>query len=396
MPRLSALIVNYDSGRFAAACAESLRAEWIRGGRALDELELVVVDNASPSDQGASLARLEALGARVLRAAQNGGYARAIAAAFASARGEVIAVLNPDVFFPRGSLAPLLEQVVRDGVGAVGPSTFVDPGCTLALPPNVMPTPEGETRAALARTLPAAAQARAAARARAALAAWTASEPRDVELLSGACLFLRRDVVDRLGVLLDERYPLYYEDTDLCLRLGAAGLRLVHEPRSRVVHHWARSTGVGADFERRAAARWRTSRAAFFERWHGTLAARFVRALDDLAAAWPLEHCASIPGALEPLGVRDDELEVGLSREADFVLELAVEAGLGLAAGLLGSGRVARIEPAAFEWLFAGRYFVRALDRASGEPLGAWTFDKHASARGEPLSVDSATARAGA
>ncbi|HVS18849.1 MAG TPA: hypothetical protein VMT18_09645, partial [Planctomycetota bacterium] len=82
--RLSALIANYHSGAHALAAARSLRAEWARLGRARDELELVVCDDASAGDEGAWLARIELEGARVLCRTERGGYAAAIESALAS------------------------------------------------------------------------------------------------------------------------------------------------------------------------------------------------------------------------------------------------------------------------------------------------------------------------
>jgi hypothetical protein len=200
-------------------------------------------------------------------------------------------------------------------------------------------------------------------------------------------LFVRRGVVAELGSLLDPRYPLYYEDTDLCLRLRARGMRLVREPASRVVHHWARSTGVGERFDQRALERWRVSRSEFFRAHCGAFGAEFVAALDRLAQRWSREAGALELHDFEHLGARDRELVVDLPRETPFVLEIALAPSFSFAAGVLGHGPVARLEPAAHEWLFAGRYFARALDFASGALLGAWSFDKRTEARATPLGA---------
>ena len=59
--RLTALIVNYNSGAYAEACAASLVADWLHAGYAREDLELVVVDNASPAPQEEHLVRFSAL-----------------------------------------------------------------------------------------------------------------------------------------------------------------------------------------------------------------------------------------------------------------------------------------------------------------------------------------------
>jgi GT2 family glycosyltransferase len=60
-------------------------------------------------------------------------------------------------------------------------------------------------------------------------------EPLDVECLSGACLLVRRTVFEALGGL-DERFFIYYEDTDLAVRARAAGHAVRLVPAARAVH----------------------------------------------------------------------------------------------------------------------------------------------------------------
>jgi hypothetical protein len=65
--------------------------------------------------------------------------------------------------------------------------------------------------------------------------------PRDVDYVTGACLLLRADALRTVG-LLPEDYFLYFEETDYCQQLLAAGWRLVVDTRARAVHH-KRSSG---------------------------------------------------------------------------------------------------------------------------------------------------------
>jgi GT2 family glycosyltransferase len=59
--------------------------------------------------------------------------------------------------------------------------------------------------------------------------------PHAVEWASGACLAVRRSVLERLGGL-DERFFLYSEDVDLCFRIGQTGHEVRFEPRAAAVH----------------------------------------------------------------------------------------------------------------------------------------------------------------
>ncbi len=78
--------------------------------------------------------------------------------------------------------------------------------------------------------------------------------------VTGACMYVKRAVIDAVG-LLDERYPMAYEDVDWCLRAWEAGFRVIYFPPATLDHleSVTRGTRVG---ERELA-----SQTAFWERW---------------------------------------------------------------------------------------------------------------------------------
>jgi GT2 family glycosyltransferase len=57
----------------------------------------------------------------------------------------------------------------------------------------------------------------------------------DVDFVSGCALLCKRSVLERVG-LLDERFFMYYEETEWCVRIARAGFRIVHVPTARVTH----------------------------------------------------------------------------------------------------------------------------------------------------------------
>ncbi|MBI1382795.1 MAG: glycosyltransferase [Planctomycetaceae bacterium] len=142
--RLSAMVVNYNTGAFAEVAIASLRVEWRREGRHMDDLEIVLVDNNSPQDQSEFLERIEASGVTVLRSKDNLGYAGGMNLAFEHTCGEptdIVALLNPDLYFLPGSIAALMDYVAENpDVGAADPRTYFDPGKRLQLPRNLLPT----------------------------------------------------------------------------------------------------------------------------------------------------------------------------------------------------------------------------------------------------------------
>ena len=88
--------------------------------------------------------------------------------------------------------------------------------------------------------------------------------------VTGACMYVKREVIDRVG-LLDERYPMAYEDVDWCLRTWQAGFRVMYFPAASLYHH--ESVTRGKDVGDRE----RTSQRVFWEQWGDFFDARDVR-----------------------------------------------------------------------------------------------------------------------
>ena len=65
----------------------------------------------------------------------------------------------------------------------------------------------------------------------------------EVEAISGSFMVVRRQVVEEVG-LLDEEFFLYFEDIDLCMRIGQEGWRLTVVPESRIFHAGGASTSA--------------------------------------------------------------------------------------------------------------------------------------------------------
>jgi GT2 family glycosyltransferase len=91
--------------------------------------------------------------------------------------------------------------------------------------------------------------------------------------VTGACMYVKREVINRIG-LLDECYPMAYEDVDWCLRAWTAGFQVLYFPAASLIHHESatRGTDVGE--------RERSSQRIFWDRWGDFFDARDVRAED--------------------------------------------------------------------------------------------------------------------
>jgi GT2 family glycosyltransferase len=67
-------------------------------------------------------------------------------------------------------------------------------------------------------------------------------QPFRVDFITGCGMLVRRSVLEGVG-LFDERFFMYYEDSDYCLRAYRAGVRVLVEPRSAMYHKVAQSSG---------------------------------------------------------------------------------------------------------------------------------------------------------
>jgi GT2 family glycosyltransferase len=233
---LSAVIVNYRSGALAADCAAGLRRECLAAGV---PLEVVVVDNSADAQERALLGTID--GVRYLPLETNAGYAGGIDRGVEAASGDVLLLANPDLRFLPGFLPPLLGALDRQDAGAAGPRFTWDEEGRWLLPPLWLPTPGNELAKILARSRLRIRGPLLRAWHALALPQWEATETACVPGLVGALFVVRRPVWDRVGPL-DERFPLFFEDTDWFVRLSREGLGALLVPASRVIHLGGQST----------------------------------------------------------------------------------------------------------------------------------------------------------
>jgi GT2 family glycosyltransferase len=378
---LSVLFVTYNSWRLCADAIDSLLAGPPRradGGPM--PFEVVVVDNASPQRDPAGEARLEArltqCNGRLVRSPVNGGYAAGMNLAARHATGARWLICNPDVLFQPECIDRLLRAQEREPrIGAVAPEGYWDRDCEIRLPPNILPTLGDLLRFTLAGLGAGFGRAYSTRRTRRALPVWAAGRDVELEMLSGCCFLIARDVVARIGGLFDERFPLYFEDTDLSMRLRRAGLRLVQVDGARIVHLYNKS---GATDHALAMERYWISRDRWYRKWWGRrggwLHAWSRRALRGRRAAaraavgpWPW---------VRDFGTSRERVRIDLPEPcARFLVEIALDPNFYLAAAAFGGGASWSPGDAAWEGFAPGvPFFFHVCDLSRGRPrsLGVW------------------------
>lgn len=227
----AAVVVNYESGALLRECVESLLADSSAG-----DAEVVVVDNGS-QDGSVDGLREAFPDIAVVTPGRNVGYSGAANRGIAATRAPVVAVFNCDVVVRAGSAAALGTRFVREpDLGALGPAIRDTGGQRYPSARSFPRSVDAVGHALLGRVMPANRFTRRYRQLDA-----DPSAPRDVDWVSGAAIWLRRDALDAIGGW-DEQFFMYAEDADLCWRLRGARWRIAYEPGGEVVHIHGAST----------------------------------------------------------------------------------------------------------------------------------------------------------
>lgn len=221
--RVTAVVVNFNSGNHLLACVQSLRAEGVTDVR--------VADNGS-SDRSLEALSGVAPPVTVIRTGANFGYGGGVNRGAAGARtGDLLLVCNADVVIGEGAVERMVRALDRfPDLGIVGPSIENVDG---TLYPSARTFPDlvvALGHAALGLLLP---NNRFTRRYR--MLDWDHASASDVDWVSGACFVIRRRLFEGLGGF-DESYFMYLEDVDLCWRVWRSGWRVRFEPAATVMH----------------------------------------------------------------------------------------------------------------------------------------------------------------
>ncbi|MCC7321184.1 MAG: glycosyltransferase family 2 protein [Rubellimicrobium sp.] len=261
--RVLTVILNWRTAEMTlrALDAAVLAMEGIAGG-------ITVVDNDSGDGSferiAAGVAARGLSRVRVLQSGRNGGFGagnnHAIRAGLPEGRPDFVYILNSDAFPAPGAIRALLDHLLAHPEAGFAGSRIHGPDGEAHLTTFRFPSPAGEFEGAarigpISRLL----------RGRAVPLPVPQANAR-VDWLAGASLMMRMDSLDRIG-LFDEGFFLYYEETDLCLRLARAGqeVHFVHD--SDVMHLGSVSTGMKT--WARVPGYWFDSRWRYFTKNHG-------------------------------------------------------------------------------------------------------------------------------
>jgi len=220
-PLVSIILVSYNDADVLPACLQSLQAF-----SQTVSYEIIVVDNASPDGSTDGLAQ-QFPGIKILSQPTNLGFGAGNNAGSKVAKGEFLLLLNPDTCLTEEILPHLLEIMADPTVGIVGPKLLnLDGSLQLSTSPAI--SIWGEYRAQK-RLLDMQIPARQGAIAQ----EFTTVHP--VDIVVGAAFLIRRQLFEQLGGF-DQRFFMYFEESDLCQRAKNAGWQVMYTPKVSLIH----------------------------------------------------------------------------------------------------------------------------------------------------------------
>lgn len=246
-PEVSIILPVHNNWLLTAECLRSLATD-----ASAVRYEVIAVDDASSDETRELLPMVSGVG--VVRLDDNVGFVGAVNAGLAAAKGRFIVLLNNDTVVTPGWLEALVETAeADDNVGVVGAKLVYPDGRLQEAGSIIWSDGSGYNYGKGADP----------------------DDPsfnfvRDVDYCSGACLLVRREILDALGGL-DRRFaPAYYEDTDLAFAARKLGYRVVYQPEAKICHVEGASHGTD---ESSGIKRYQEiNRTAFCLKWQAELA----------------------------------------------------------------------------------------------------------------------------
>lgn len=334
MSRRSLIVVNYRTS--------SLALEAIRSARAAssEPLQVVGVDNSEDPAEGETLR--EACDVLIVPP-RNVGYAAAINLARRACDGELLIVSNPDVVFGAGAI----DRLEYADAPIAGPALYWDSAFEWILPPSDLYTTAERLDAALASRSRGWARARDRRRFRRRVDFWSLTAPAHVEAISGAVMAIRAAHFDAF----DERFFLYFEETDFLRRHGGAW----YVPAAKCRHVYNQSAAGSAEASRH----YSESERKYLEKWSGPFVTKLIKTLEHGSHAAALES---------------GDRTVALPPHSSVVVEASPLVTFDTAAGYFPAGAdVVDVPADVWAAYRSDTLYLRVVERASGEVLARFS-----------------------
>ena len=225
----STIIVSYNTFDLTRAAIESAL-------KSTDTIshEVIVVDNNSPDHSAQRLSEAfpsrEFPNVQIVASPDNLGFSKANNEGAKRSQGEVLFFLNPDTLVHEQAITRIYQFIVdHPEAGAVGPRVYNENGTHQESTDSFL-----TLRRLLSLYIPSLSKI-------ATNAATAPSKTRQVDIVKGCALAIRRDILDRVGGW-DESYFMYSEERELCFALQKAGYTNFYLGQASIVHYGGASS----------------------------------------------------------------------------------------------------------------------------------------------------------
>ena len=233
--KLSIVIPTYNAHEWIEQCLDSIRLH-----HPACDYEVVVVDDKS-TDDTLAIVREKFPDVRLFANEKNVGFGKTVNVGLRETRSQYVLVLNNDTWMHEGALDALVNFLdTHADTGIVGPKVLNGNGAIQQQCRRRIPTPMAALLyfTGIAKMFP--------KNPKVAGYLMTAADENattEVDSVSGACLMVRRDVLDKIQGF-DPDYFLYGEDMDFCWRTKLAGWKVIYFPGA-IITHFGGQGGTG-------------------------------------------------------------------------------------------------------------------------------------------------------
>ena len=227
MAKVAVIILNYQLKNDTLEAVYSVLQSDFTG------IEIIVVDNNSEDGIEEEIKKIR--GVKFIQIGSNLGYTGGnnLGIRYAINVGsDYIFILNPDTVVKKDTIRYLLSASENENAGVVGPKILFNDKKTIWYAGgeidknNVLGAHRGLDQVDIGQY----------------------DNPSEVSFVTGAAFFAKRQLFERAG-FFDERYFLYMEDADLCLRAKKLGMKIFYQPKAVVFHKNAKATGLGSPLQ---------------------------------------------------------------------------------------------------------------------------------------------------
>jgi hypothetical protein len=220
------VIVNWNTEKCLRDCLASLFSQ-----TSSVDSEVIVIDNAS-TDGSIGMIRSEFPTVVLIRNSENRGFAAANNQGMAIAKGRYVLLLNSDTIVLGNAIERVLAFADRYpraavvGCRVLNPDKSLQPTCFMF--PSVLNMLLSSTY--LYKVFP-----YSKFFGREEITWWDRNDIREVDVVTGCFMFVRRESIDQIG-MMDDSYFMYFEETDWCYRFKKAGWKILFTPDAEIIH----------------------------------------------------------------------------------------------------------------------------------------------------------------